>query len=253
MGIDPARVFVWAAALSAVLLACAVGAAAPATPVFPLKGAIRPFTGDTRRTAPAIPGAYRIAEPAAWYYEWPTPPPAFAYNQFQGRRTVGKNQEPGYDACRPTSELPHGCGRPHRGLDIYAHYGTPIVAPESGVIIGYQGSDVFAAAGKESKNGGAGRLFRLRGDSGHLYTFMHTMGLSESVARQAGVAKDFGDTTERPIRVPVAAGEVIGYVGRTGGIVNPHLHLQVTRDGREVDPGAVIGPAPGSQNPVAGE
>jgi murein DD-endopeptidase MepM/ murein hydrolase activator NlpD len=33
---------------------------------------------------------------------------------------------------------------------------------------------------------------------------------------------------------------VIGDVGRTGGIVDPHLHLQVTRDGRDVDPHAVI-------------
>ena len=173
MGIDLIGFGVRGLALVSTALACAVGAAAPDAPVFPLKGAIKAFTGDTRNTAPKTPGAYRVAEPAAWYYEWPTPPPAFAYAKFKGQRTVGKNQEPGYDACRPTIQLPHGCGRPHRGLDIYAHYGTPIVAPESGVIIGYQGSDVFVAAGKESKNGGAGRLFRLRGDSGYVYTFMH--------------------------------------------------------------------------------
>lgn len=240
MGLDMKWVAAGTVACASALLAFAIGAAQSDARIFPLKGAAKAFTGNTRTTAPETPGAYRIAEPAAWFYEWPTPIPAFPYQRYKGKHRVDENQEPGYDACRPTVQLAQGCGRPHRGLDIYAHYGTPIVAPESGVIISYQGSDVFVAAGKESKNGGAGRLFRLRGDSGDVYTFMHTMGFSQAVAKKAGVARDFGETAERSINVPIAAGEVIGYVGRTGGIVNPHLHIQVTRGGHAIDPGSVI-------------
>jgi len=209
--------------------------------IFPIKGTPRAFTGYTRNTAPETPGAYRIADPSDWYYEWPTPKPAFSYAEFKNHKKVGDNQEPGYHACRPSAQLPYGCGRSHQGLDIYAHYGTPIVAPENGVITSYKGSDVLAPVGKESKNGGAGRMFRLLADSGYLYTFMHTMGFSETVAAKANIKKDFSETPEKLINVPVKAGEVIGYVGRSGGIVNPHLHFQITREGRNVDPEELIG------------
>lgn len=228
-------------------LALITGISAEAEPVFPLKGAVRDYTGSTRHTVPdSSPGTYRIAAPENWYYEWPTPKPAFSYNEFKNRKNVGKNQEPGFYACRPSVSLPRGCGRPHRGVDIYAHYGTPIVAPEDGVIVAYQGADVFAAPGSESENGGAGRMFRLRGNSGYLYSFLHTMGFSEAVAQSAGVPKDFGETAENHLNVPVKAGEIIGYVGGTGGIVNPHLHLEITREGKDFDPGFVIveSPAP---------
>lgn len=232
-----------AAANTALLASLALGMGAAHAQVFPLKGRPKAFTGETRHTAPVSPDTYRIADPADWYYEWPTPPPVFSYTAHKNQKKVGKNQEPGYYACRPSTRLPQGCGRPHRGVDIYARYGTPIVAPEDGMIVSYQGVDVYAPAGTESKNGGYGRAFRLRGNSGHEYRFAHTMGFSEAVAAGAGVAKDFGETAETKVYVPVKAGETIGYVGRSGGVVNPHLHLQVTRAGRDVDPAQILRPS----------
>jgi murein DD-endopeptidase MepM/ murein hydrolase activator NlpD len=221
------------------LLACNLTWAEAQT--FPLMGEARAFTGQTRHTAPEEPGAFQIAAPANWYYEWPTPKPLYSYTTLKNRKKVGHNQEPGFYACRPSVELPQGCGRPHQGVDIYAYYGTPIVAPENGTIISYKGADVFALPGSESKNGGAGRLFRLRGNSGYVYTFAHTMGFSEAVAARAGVAKDFAETEESALNVPVKAGEIVSYVGRTGGVSNPHLHLQISREERDVDPARVIG------------
>jgi murein DD-endopeptidase MepM/ murein hydrolase activator NlpD len=216
-----------------------------AAQIFPVMGEVRAFTGNTRNSVPNNnPGTYRVANSADWYYEWPTPTPVFSFTQFRNERKVGKNQEPGFYACRPTTHLPQGCGRPHQGLDIYAHYGTPIVAPEDGVIVSYKGSKVLALAGSESKSGGDGRLFRLRGDSGHFYTFLHTMGFSETVAEKAGVSKDFGETSEKAINIRVNAGDVIGYVGCTGGILNPHLHLQVTYEGHDVNPASLFGKVP---------
>lgn len=205
--------------------------------VFPVKGRRQDFTGKTRHTAPRRTAQYLIAEESAWFVEWPTPKPAFLYGQFKGQRRVGNNQEPGFYACRPTPSLPDGCGRPHRGIDIYAHYGTPIVAPEDGEIIAYAGSGVYTPAGRESKNGGAGRLIRLRGRSGSIYTFMHTMGVSGFVAEAAGIPRDFGNSAEKPLNVPVKAGDIIAYVGTTGGIVNPHLHFHVSKDGADADLG----------------
>jgi murein DD-endopeptidase MepM/ murein hydrolase activator NlpD len=210
-------------------------------PVFPIKGIKTSFTGITKHTAPDSPGMYVVAKPEDWYYQWPVPKPGFGYHAHHGKARVDNNQEPGYYACRPSAKLPHGCGRPHQGVDIYAHYGTPIVAPENGIVVAYGGEDVFAAPGKESKNGGSGRLIKLAGASGYAYVFMHTMGLSEEVANLARIKKDFGEAQETRIRVPVKAGDIIGYVGSTGGIVNPHLHFQVMRGGKSVDPSGLWG------------
>ena len=34
----------------------------------------------------------------------------------------------------------------------------------------------------------------------------------------------------------VAKGQVIGYVGRTGNVTGPHLHIEFIVDGKQVDP-----------------
>lgn len=208
--------------------------------IFPIKGVRKDFTGYTKNTAPNAPGVYIIAKESDWYYEWPTPTPSFSYNKYKGEAKVNQNQEPGYYACRSTLLLPTGCGRPHQGVDIYAHYGTPIIAPESGNIVSYSGKDVFAPAGTESKNGGSGRLITLIGDSGYTYIFMHTMGFSEAIAKLARASKDFGNIEKKETLVPVNAGDIIGYVGRTGGIINPHLHFQILINGTAVDPNLLL-------------
>jgi murein DD-endopeptidase MepM/ murein hydrolase activator NlpD len=186
-------------------------------------------------TAPKAPAAYILVEQSGWYYQWPTPKPAYPHWKYRGVPYVPDNQEPGYGACRPSSRSPRGCGRPHRGIDIYARYGTPVIAPESGEVTSYGGSDVFVTPGSEASNGGAGRFVRFLGDSGWRYTFMHLMGVSAEVARLAGIAKDFGNMEERPLKVRLKAGEIIGYVGTTGGIVNPHLHFEIQVQGKTVD------------------
>ena len=210
--------------------------------LFPVAGVRRAYTGRTAATAPSEPGRYVVANRSDWYHEWPTPAAYYPYEKHKGQAKVGKNQEPGFFACRPTPRLPKGCGRPHRGIDIYARYGTPIVAPEKGTDVAYGGSDVFVAAGKESENGGQGRVIEMTGDSGYTFVFMHTMGLSEALAAAAGVRKDFGNTEKTAIRVPVNAGDLIAYVGRTGGIINPHLHLEIRKSGRLIDPAALLDP-----------
>jgi murein DD-endopeptidase MepM/ murein hydrolase activator NlpD len=101
--------------------------------------------------------------------------------------------------------------RAHRGVDYAADTGTPVMATSDGVVqhrgaLGGLGNAVVLA----HANGFTTRY-------GHLSRFA------------AGVR-----TGSR-----VSQGEVIGYVGMTGLATGPHLHYEMIRNGRHVDPLAV--------------
>ena len=111
---------------------------------------------------------------------------------------------------------PRSGGRQHKGVDMFAEEGTPVVAPTSGEI--------------ELRDDPLGGLaFHLWGDDGNYYYGAHLSGF----ARVAG---------------HVAAGTVVGYVGRTGNAVGtqPHLHFEIHpgRSGedsaRPVDPTGAV-------------
>lgn len=105
---------------------------------------------------------------------------------------------------------PRSGGRQHKGVDIFAAEGAPVVAPVPGEA--ELGEDVLG-----------GLSFRLWGDDGNFYYGAHLA--------------SFADVTGR-----VAAGDVIGYVGRSGNAAGtaPHLHF-------EIHPGRSRGDPP---NPV---
>ena len=100
-----------------------------------------------------------------------------------------------WHACRD------GCSRFHRGNDIFAEEGTPIVAVEAGVAARVDNTD--------DSNGGLS--IWLRGDSGVAYWYAHN-------------SANFVTEGQR-----VAQGQVIGRVGRTGNArtTPPHIHFQV--------------------------
>ena len=98
-----------------------------------------------------------------------------------------------------------GRQRFHRGLDLRAAYGTPIRAADDGVV---------TMAGWA---GGYGRQVRIaHGDHSTSYAHMSRF----AVAAGASVRR----------------GAVIGYVGSSGLSTGPHLHFEVHRGGRAVDP-----------------
>lgn len=118
----------------------------------------------------------------------------------QGFHTVVNN----YGAPRPGR-------RSHRGNDIFAARGTPVVAPVSGTL--------RAASGKV-----AGLAVYLNGDDGTTYYFAHL----NSLARSSGA---------------VDAGTLIGSVGNTGNASSlpPHLHVSVAPGGGEpINPWATL-------------
>ncbi len=95
-----------------------------------------------------------------------------------------------------------GGARRHRGVDMFAPVGAPVVAPESGELVLFW-------------NELGGKSFGLYADSGTFYYGAH---LDSFVG---------GDRR-------VVAGEMVGTVGNTGNArtTPPHLHFQIHPDGR---------------------
>ncbi|WP_375380589.1 M23 family metallopeptidase [uncultured Sphingomonas sp.] len=99
-----------------------------------------------------------------------------------------------------------GFTRMHKGIDIGAPIGTPVMAAAAGIV---------RSAGW---SGGYGRFIRLD----HAGTLATGYGHLSRLAVRAGQA--------------VSAGQVIGYVGSSGMSTGPHLHWEVWRDGVAIDP-----------------
>ena len=70
------------------------------------------------------------------------------------------------------------------------------------------------------------------GPYGNVTVLDHGGGLATVYAHQAGVIVQEGAT--------VTSGQVLGYVGKTGGSLAPHLHFEVRVHGTPVDPTAYL-------------
>lgn len=97
---------------------------------------------------------------------------------------------------------------PHAGVDYAARAGTPVRATADGVI---------SAAGRR---GGYGNLVEIQHPNGYTTRYAHLSAVAAG-ARRARLVRQ---------------GEVIGYVGMTGLATGPHLHYEVRRNGRPMDP-----------------
>ncbi|UFJ41353.1 M23 family metallopeptidase [Brevibacillus humidisoli] len=94
----------------------------------------------------------------------------------------------------------------HRGIDLAAESGTPVVAARAGKI-------VFA-----DENGSAGNEVKIDHGDGTKTRYLHL----DSIMVRRGQF--------------VEAGELIGSVGSTGRSTGPHLHFEFHVNGRPVDP-----------------
>ncbi len=102
-----------------------------------------------------------------------------------------------------------GYRRLHTGLDIAAVRGTPIRAAASGTV-NYSG-----------RNRGYGNYVRIS----------HGSGIQTAYAHMSRIVASNGSR--------VSQGQIIGYVGSTGMSTGPHLHYELIRNGRKVDPRSV--------------
>jgi len=100
-------------------------------------------------------------------------------------------------------------GTMHWGIDIAAPTGTPILAPEDGVVL------------EAGPSGGFGNVIYLQHENGDVTVYGH---MSEVLVEAGQI---------------MLAGETIGEVGSTGYSTGPHLHFEVYQgglDGDRIDP-----------------
>ncbi len=102
----------------------------------------------------------------------------------------------------------------HNGIDFAAPTGTPIYASGNAKV-------VFRAFSGTERSG-AGNLIKLQHDDGEdMQTwYMHLSRFADGL--------EVGQT--------VRQGEIIGYVGSTGGSTGPHLHYEIRLAGKPTDP-----------------
>lgn len=98
----------------------------------------------------------------------------------------------------------------HTGIDIAAEPGTPVKATADGIV---------------SFSGWSG-------GGGNLAVIEHGFGFSTYYAHNRMVVVKVGQKVKR--------GDIIGYVGSTGNSTGPHLHYEIIRAGKVVNPLAYI-------------
>ncbi len=131
------------------------------------------------------------------------PPPGYVYGKFfdwplRGVITsgYGRRSNPFVGARRQY----------HRGIDIGAKMGTPIRAARDGVVI------------MSRRMGGYGNCIFVRHSNGYVSVYAHNMVNKVRV----------GQVVKR--------GAIIGKVGRTGSATGPHLHFEVRRWKKPINP-----------------
>ena len=108
-----------------------------------------------------------------------------------------------------------GFTRAHKGVDFRAPTGTPIPAAGAGRIV------------KRGYNSGHGNFVRIRHNGSFETLYAHMSKFAKGV--------NVGTT--------VRQGQIIGYSGSTGLSTGPHLHYEIIKDGKHVNPLTVKLPA----------
>ena len=101
-----------------------------------------------------------------------------------------------------------GFMRMHTGLDFAAPTGTPVLAAGDGQIV------------QAGRNGGYGKWVKISHGNGIATGYAHMSRIAAGVKRSARVRQ----------------GQVIGFVGSTGLSTGPHLHFELHRGGKPVNP-----------------
>ncbi len=94
----------------------------------------------------------------------------------------------------------------HKGVDFKAHYGESVYAAGTGTVI-------FAGVA-----GGYGNLIKIKHPNGYITMYGH---LSKILVKGGH---------------HVRRGEIIGKVGATGRVTGPHLHFEIRKNGKAIDP-----------------
>lgn len=101
-----------------------------------------------------------------------------------------------------------GYTRKHSGVDFAAPKGTPVYAAGNGTVV------------TSRTNGGYGKYIKIRHNGTYSTAYAHLNAFARGVRQGKRVRQ----------------GQVIGYVGTTGRSTGPHLHYEVHRRGKQINP-----------------
>jgi murein DD-endopeptidase MepM/ murein hydrolase activator NlpD len=110
---------------------------------------------------------------------------------------------------------------PHYGVDYAAPMGTPVISVGDGEIL------------QSRYKGAAGNMVKIRHNSTYSTAYLHLNGFASGIKEGRKVKQ----------------GQVIGYVGKTGRVTGVHLHYNVYKHGKPVNPvKLVLPPSKGVSN-----
>ena len=98
----------------------------------------------------------------------------------------------------------------HKGIDIAVPTGSPVFSAGTGIVT------------KAGRNGGYGLMVEVTHNNGTITRYAH---LSRIMCRK-------GDN--------VGPGEMLAESGNTGRSTGPHLHFEIRRDNRVINPESII-------------
>lgn len=101
-----------------------------------------------------------------------------------------------------------GYTKMHKGMDFGAARGTPIYAAADGIIM------------ESRRKGSYGKYVKIRHANGYSTAYAHLKGYARGIKKGRRVKQ----------------GKVIGYVGTTGRSTGPHLHYELIKNGRQINP-----------------
>lgn len=101
-----------------------------------------------------------------------------------------------------------GYTKAHKGVDFGARRGTPIMAAGNGTIV------------RANRFGSFGNYIRIKHANGYETAYAHLKGFGKGIKKGRSVSQ----------------GQIIGYVGTTGRSTGPHLHYEVLKRGKQINP-----------------
>ncbi len=127
------------------------------------------------------------------------------------RRSLLKTPINGAIISSPFGKRRHpisGYTKLHKGVDFAAKRGTPFYAGGDGKIV------------QIGRNGGYGNYIKIRHNSEYSTAYAHIYKFAKNMQKGKRVKQ----------------GQVIAYVGSTGASTGPHLHYEIHRNGKQINP-----------------
>jgi len=143
-------------------------------------------------------------------------------------------------SARPNAPQPEGAGEVEPALTYAGTVTSPFGWRTDPLIHRarfHGGVDIRAAYGQDVPAAGGGRVMFAAEQGGYGLTVVveHPNGLRTRYAHLSALAVREGDE--------VADGQAVGRAGRSGRATGPHVHLELTANGRPLDPMAIVRPA----------